>query len=466
MNHSSNDFDNILRQQVEESAFEYSDAYWGKAAALLDAAEGKRKRKGAAWWLWRISGVLLLISTMVGGYLLLPISTEQRSDASFGQPVIVSSQSTDQDITGTNSTLHANIPSEVSTNGTSVNNASHTASNEQYYSAATSKMSMPLNGELAKGSASNIRSASNIPATGNGQFLTNPNDYTRLGSEPTVSLNNNIAPQNTQLGATSSPAPEIETRFPGEIPPMFPIKAGTLGIPFLPSENLSPAPPIKPSGKKLKHPVNGLFAGLNVSAPMGNRNDVGMGFYAGFQTGVSLGNKVSLVAQPGFALQNGVNLEAKTTKTTYDFDIRQVSKTIDYHRLYNLELPVVVQFHPNSKLTFQMGAGASYLFMANAQVNDNFVDLEMARTGTTTTANLRENKYENTTRNIETMECKGLSKVDVFVKAGVQYRVYKNLHVHVTAQKGFMDQTNNTFFANSASHTNMNARVGVSYLFD
>lgn len=465
MNHSSNDFDNILRQQVEDSTFEYSDAYWNKAAALLDAAEGKRKRRGAAWWLWRVSGVLLLISMMAGGYLLLPLSDEH------SQPNHLALVSTTQQTPGIMSSTNvapSDTQNEALQSATLDSNPTQASSAGQSYSAQSPKTSALASGVSTKAKASGLQRGNNMlaPAAANNNRPTPFDEFKRLGSEPAVSANDNSASQNTLLGSAANTATNVETRFPAEIPPVFPVKAGTLGIPFLPSEMLSPAAPIKPSGKKPKHPVNGLFAGVNVSTPMGNRNDIGVGLYAGFQTGISLGSKVSVVVQPGFALQNGVNLEVKSTKTTYDFDIRQVSKTIDYNRLYQLEAPIVAQFHPNSRLTLQLGAGASYLFMSNAQVSDHLVDLEMARTGTTSTANLRENKFESATRNVESMECKGLSKVDVFMKAGVQYRIYKNLHVHLTAQKGLIDQTDNTFFANSANHTSLNARVGVSYLFD
>ena len=59
----------------------------------------------------------------------------------------------------------------------------------------------------------------------------------------------------------------------------------------------------------------------------------------------------------------------------------------------------------------------------------------------------------------------GFNQFDMFLQAGYNYQVFRNLMIQIGVQQGLMDVTKNTYFNNNIKNTQTRFSLGIKYSF-
>lgn len=189
-----------------------------------------------------------------------------------------------------------------------------------------------------------------------------------------------------------------------------------------------------------------LGANLNKGFKSNLPNSMPWGFapFATLGMEKQISKKISIAAQVGFTYFNALNIEQRVQQYKYSFgvDSSEFFK-IDYKKLWQLYLPLSVQYHLNSKHNLFASAGLSYSFEVNSLITDS-------RNSTLYPAN----GYRN-----------GFNPWDVLMQIGYSYNLTNKLSALLMWQQGIMDMTKNNYFDKTQKHTQAKISIGIKYNF-
>ncbi len=160
---------------------------------------------------------------------------------------------------------------------------------------------------------------------------------------------------------------------------------------------------------------------------------------AGVEKNVS--PKISLAAQIGFTYFNALNVQKKVVHYKYSFGYDSTQLSVEYHRLYQLMLPVSIAYQLNKSHSAWASIGAAYILNASSKVTDKG------------------------TSNYQTGYQDGINPFDLFAQIGYQYRLNKRLNVQAFLQQGFLNVTQKDYFNITTGNTQTRISIGLKYYF-
>jgi hypothetical protein len=428
-------FNEFLKQKVEESHFEFNEAYWLKAEKLIENSQPKRR----PFWFGFGWGMLSL--AIVGGLSAMLLNINQNSNK--------------------------NVSSKEITNAGFLK--SQTANDVSVSKVADASIKLVSNVNLQENQSNNVGSNLNVDA--NSSFSNTRNNA--QGSLQKSILHNQLSLNNQSKDAniTASVKSSSERSFS---------QVKNLSLPKLPEsivvENeeedsesehkiITIAEPIviRPRVKSIKDiDVNivaacenknthewmfNLLAGVSDSRGFeGNTvstSRIGFGYFGGFRLAYKLDKNWFVGAQPLLYSRGAVNTSIETEKTAYDFGANEDEFIVKNKALLFAELPVSIGYRIQ-RHQISIGAGFEYLLNVKSDVK------------AFGTSEYTSNQWGYT---------EGFNRFGTVAMFNYAFNVYNEFWLTMMVQKGFTDLTKEDYFTTNSKDRNFNLRIGVQYQF-
>ncbi len=435
---TEDNFNEFLKQKVEESRFEYNEAYWLKAEKLIENAQPKRK----PFWFGFGWGALSL--AIVGGLAALVLNLNQDKNQSVqtaqisqaGLMIDAETQESNAQKTLaviTESDLNSDADQSQSENTMAVKVAVSNQSNS--------------NASASKNNQSGLKN-SIVHRNVNGKSK-------QSDASITASLNNRSEGNFSQVKNLSMPKlPESTITENEEDDVAEDHKVITIAEPII---IRAKAPSIKDidvnivaacENKNTHEWMFNLLAGVSDSRGFeGNTvtsSRIGFGYFGGFRLGYKLDKNWFVGVQPLMYSRGAVNTSIQTEKTAYDFGANADEFIVKNKALLFAEMPVTIGYRIQ-RHQISAGTGFEYLVNVKSDVKDF---------GTT---DYTPNQWGYT---------EGFNRFGTIALFNYAFNVYNELWLTMMVQKGFTDLTKADYFTTNSKDKNFNLRIGVQYQFN
>ncbi|MFN5710707.1 MAG: hypothetical protein ACK46S_01640 [Bacteroidota bacterium] len=443
MSELEDNFDEFLRQKVQESHFEYDESHWLKAEQMIAGNEPKKK----TFWLGFGIGVLSL-SIVAGITSLVFLKSDKAETASMPKylsettPVVKSAQVV-QDLPVTAATQTAVVHNKVSA----------TRKADAVVTAAS----------FAKGNTQqrNYLAANTLKA----------NQVNALHAVPQQAANNHLqlnALNSTSSDATNKAEQNIDhygnqNRVQAEAVELLDEKTITIGTPIvIDSRNEKAVDEESNKGSNKDIDVNiatacehqnkneWMFSALaGVSDSRGFEGNtasdsrIGFGYFGGCRLAYKLDKNWFVGVQPLFYSRGAINTSIETEKTDYAFGAQADQFVVKNKALMFIEMPVTIGYRV---LRHQISVGAGVEYLAN-------VKSDVKEFGT---INYKSNQWGYTD---------GFNRVGTIATFNYAFNLYQEFWITLMIQKGFTDFTKAGYFTNNSVDKNSNLRIGLQYQF-
>lgn len=426
-------FNEFLKQKVEESHFEYNEAYWLKAEQLLDKAQPKKK---PFWWGFGLGAISL---ALVGGITALIFNSNGKPGNNFKQK------------------LPVNLVSEAvaKTNESSTYSGNETKQISQVTAAATPTASVPLLASVTSSknqknavrqhqnaskhhsatiAASNLLSGSVLGATENME----------LKDERNFSMVKNLSTNKLPL---SNKGFEEDTEGEETIiiaPPVVIDARKNVGHNKDIDVNIVAACDNKNKHEWMFNVLAGVSDSRGFEGNTVSDSRIGFGYFGGFRLAYKLDKNWFIGAQPLMYSRGAVNTSIETEKTNYDFGSNADEFVVKNKALLFAEMPVSIGYRV-MRHQISVGAGLEYLVNVKSDVKDFG------------TSNYTPNQWGYTD---------GFNRLGTIALFNYAFNIYNEFWLTMMVQKGFTDLTKSDYFTTNSKDKNFNLRIGVQYQFN
>ncbi len=472
---SENELDDFLRAKEQEFQVPYEDKYWEQTAAFLDAERGGR----TVTIFWSVRNIIMICAALLivgtGAYFVLnqksniknhgPIDNGQLTQDSRPKTQDQISEATE----GKNNTSNvqtqdarAKTQDQISDNqnNTITNNTTSTLSNSKSVDNGTIAAAKTLDSKTAHAAKTKGINSTHASSNNTGSKVTSVTTGTK--SDKGVLTQDQDAhgdvllitgmPENmpTVIINSSSSVTYVDEHIQS-LSPLF--RDLTLSAAQRKQYNLA----LKSDGSGAYTKVREFKSGtqypiISVSATAGvnlfnNFRDNSKSYsyvstnpFLGVKASYQWNNKWFAQAQLNAVVRGGVNQVRPNSNETF----AATYTSLGVRHLYYLQLPVSLGYQFSQRNAVTAGLGISYLLSDGAE---NRID----STG----------KFNGGYR-LESP--KGFNKLDAFVILGYNFKLDKKISFTVNASYGFMDVTDNTYFAEDKRHNNMSLGFAINYL--
>jgi hypothetical protein len=424
-------FDEFLKQKVQESHFEYDDAYWLKAEKMITPAEPSKK----TFWLGFGIGMLSL-SLIAGLTALLVMNTNDKTKTLANRDVVnpnPKAAERSKQHTLTSPTTSATLLNSILQPSKNVTPMALSASNHSLKSSGKS-------GLLNQNIHTNLQSKLI-------HHQTNQPTVTALAEglkqENQILSGENISPANTdaqELIATDVLAEEKEISIAA--PVVIDARASKSNNKDI-DINIATA-----CEHQNKHEwMFNLLAGVSDSrgfegnTPSDSR--IGFGFFAGGRLSYKLDKNWFIGIQPLFYSRGAINTSIETEKTDYAFGVQADEFIVKNKALMFVEMPLSIGYRVTRH---QISIGGGFEYLAN-------VKSDVKEFGT---SSFTPNQWGYTN---------GFNRLGTIAVFNYAFNVYKEFWLTMMIQKGFTDLTKANYFTTNSNDKNSNLRIGIQYQF-
>lgn len=499
MQHEQNPLDQFLKEQVENAHFDFDESYWEKASKMLD--EQDQNDKKLAWW--KRTGIVALFVTLAltVGYFI--INKDDKSQKQFSQsaPKIQHTYEIDEKLNiedtnnvnnkvSTNKNNIQNTEYQTNTNNYSTKNRSNidnnntskkgkvkvknnisnvevtdfTPSNNPHSNHKISSNEKDNSTENTKGNTKRLnrffaknKIAKNINESNKVNEISKSEKQTKneIAQKEKVWVNNQwMTPIDTQILYTPTPIdPSISNpRLVPSLKDYVAHKNDSAIITYHFKKDTTVTPIVSKIEKDtalVSSKLTTLFLYMQLSAAImkgfeGNINSnttwgISPTLSIGF--GKQLNKRFSVTVQPGVTYFNAVNMEKKTKSYMYSFGIDSSDFVVTYKKMYQLQLPLGVQYHIFNKQSILAMLGLSYILNVQNKVEDQ------GKSYTTT-------GYRD-----------GINPLDIFLQLGYNYQINNRFLLQVAYYQGFKNLTQQDYFKTQYENKQKGILLSLRYNF-
>jgi len=429
-------FNEFLKQKVEESHFEFNEAYWLKAEKLIVNSQPKRK---PFWWGFGL-GVLSIV--LIGGLTAVIINNGNKNviaDATpqFAKATLVNEVATV--LVGEQNT--ADLIQEPEINWSSQTEV--LALYVQHKSTLAAK-ALPQAVTKANAKQINFSAKSNIRNTS-----VNSKDANLTASTSGFSEGNF-----SQVKSLS--VPKLPESFVNETDEENDDEnvVITIAEPIIFHANVSSIKDIDVNvvaacENQNKHEwMFGVLAGISDSRGFeGNTvstSKIGFGYFGGIKLAYKIDKNWFVAAQPLIYSRGAINTSIETEKTAYDFGSNADEFVVKNKALVFSELPISIGYRIQ-RHQISLGAGIEYLVNVKSDVKGFGTDT------------YTPNQWGYTA---------GFNRVGAMAIFNYSFKVYNEFWITMMVQKGFTDMTKTDYFTTNSKDKNLNLRIGIQYLLN
>jgi len=502
MSTEQENFDDILKSKLSEGEFEFNEANWDKAEALIIQADKKRKR--------RLIGFIFFIGLILGVCLMIPFigsekeslrnenktntadkkeveesdskaekrETNQASDAPSDSKYEENNKQTNT--TQTNETaLKENTETNFSKEDKPVNTNSSQkiTSNKMIVSAAKKEeKSIPTKSSYNNNSATNDAFVSNpetpkasktekqkgrgeaenssiIPPATKGKELLSNKDVKKASKQEQVA---------TRSKETQPLSKTTDTTYTSSITNNNALKDTAItvkdSIAKTKTDSIKPvAKETTPEAKKESLKQATVFCiDAGASYALGwkyNTIKEAAGFNAVLGASVMHYFSIKWSVLAGLLFNSLAHLSYSnysSTSTQYNFGYNQTKTTVTPKMIYYMAIPLKWQYHINENNSISLGVNILYLLNTSSTI-DTYTQTDFTTSNHTT---VTKRGYMD-----------GFSTWDIQPALAYRRRIYKNFSISGEAYYGLMDVKNNSFFGINKSEKNSGLKFVLSYSF-
>lgn len=428
-------FNEFLKQKVEESHFEYNEAYWLKAEKLIAEAQPKRK---PFWWGF---GFGLMSLAIIGGVTAMIYSSNQNQlqtvqGASSSPAQLLSSVSnetqTDKAEVIAASGSQALAPTEgqifaENQSQTTESSVKTQGSNQRY-----SKANSSSGGK--KGKISKNKEVSSIKSNENNQT-----DYSKLGNFSQV---RNLSVPKLPVSTTMEEDEDDDNEMITIAAPIV-INARKKAVKDI-DVNIVAACENKNTHEWMLNLLAGVSDSRGFEGNTVTSSRIGFGYFGGLRLAYKLDKNWFVGVQPLVYSRGAINTSIQTEKTAYDFGANADEFIVKNKALLFLEMPISIGYRiQRHQISF--GAGVEYLANVKSDVKDF---------GTT---EYTPNQWGYTD---------GFNRFGTIGMFNYAFNVYNEFWLTMMVQKGFTDLTQSDYFTTNSKDKNFNLRIGIQYQFN
>lgn len=485
---NENNLDQYLRDKVENADFDFKEEYWNQAAQMLDE-EDRKKRRPIFWRWFAVVGTLLVVT--IGTYLFSNKNNNNKKDKSP-----IAKTETTQNTPQTNKSYvidgpeqaanqnaenaPVNTPNEVPVekNNISEKNTGGTINNKKEPQQPKDDNNSPVadknpianqKSDQNKGAIQNQNIPSKITPDKKEktkkdkkkdrkkqvQNLENQQDIAKPNQKKDNTVwikGKELLPKDTQVIAARQPIdPDISNpRYNALLRDYVAVRDTTVYTytPVPPAVAVVPKPQINTDTAATKRKNGFTFyvsggANFNKGFKGNATTAIAWGFApylnGGFEKEIN--PKISIASQIGFTYFNALNIQKKVVQYKYSFGYDSTKITVDYHKMYQIVLPVSMAYHLNKLHTIMGGIGASYVLNTSSKVTNN-----------------KQVSYQ-------TGYTDGINPLDIFAQLGYQYQLNNKFAFMGFFQQGFMNATKKDYFNITTQNTQTRISLGLKYYF-
>jgi hypothetical protein len=432
-------FNEFLKQKVEESHFEYNEAYWLKAEKLIENAQPKRK----PFWFGFGWGVLSV--ALIGGLTTLFLNNNKENSAIAKQPGAVNlsgvAMAQNAELIHSDLTTHREQGSSLTTEQNTALNANSPNQNDtkgERQSLSKKQNNNYQNIALNKNKKSNKNNSNSVllaSANANKKTLAD-SYYNPVKNLSAIKLPESLVDESAENDNTEIPVITIAEPFILKAKSTPAIKDIDVNI-VAACEN-----------KNTHEWMFGLLAGVSDSRGFeGNTvttSRFGFGYFGGFRLAYKLDKNWFVGAQPLFYSRGAINTSIETDKTEYDFGANADEFIVKNKALLFAELPISIGYRVQRH---QISVGAGFEYLVNVKS-----DVKEFSTSVYTT-----NQWGYTD---------GFNRFGTMAIFNYAFNVYNEFWLTMMVQKGFTDLTKADYFTTNSEDKNFNLRIGVQYQFN
>lgn len=457
------DFNNEIKNKLDSRTFEYSEASWEKANALIQDAQKKKKRR---FFFYLLSAGVILIGTIIS--LQYPFGSENTSivkkEKNYKASEIENTNSNESDkttlITKNNT---ANSETKIRNITTSTPQSTGEIKHEKINSEArlvnsnvnVTKVNKPKSG----GAQNNVTKETNYTEHTNGE------------AEIKISTIHKSKDKTTEPKSTSDNIAKTE---PLEIKENG---NATVEIKSIPPDSLQEkktndvVKAILPEKDSLPKNTTNIVATETKKDSTKNKNDklqifafAGAAFTPGYVKALSIKESINpsvgifirKTFKPNFGIGIGlfytiygnISESPKVFKnTSQDFGYKNETTEIKQSRLHYLKLPVMFDYE-KGKNNFSIGVQLMYLITGSSKVTTYKESYGLK----TDNASKKVYGYTN-----------GFSSYDVSIILGYRRQITNKISVQFLLDIGFMDVKNNSYFNSNTFDRNKSLQLNLGY---
>jgi hypothetical protein len=431
-------FNEFLKQKVEESRFEYNEAYWLKAEKLIEDAQPKRK----PFWLGFGWGMLSLAIICGLSAILWQINQKNTNTGKLAQHgetgLINNAKGAEIAVSKT-----ASSSTEIATNDHLMATQSPAiGSNQEKVDPSKSTLNASNSRQQNKNSVLH-----NNVANKNKAVNTNLTASTYRGSEGNFSQVKNLS--FPKLPESSISKEDEEEDNNDENTPVISIaepiifKARSSSIKDI-DVNIVAACENKNTHEWMFSMLAGVSDSRGFEGNTTTSSRIGFGYYGGLRVGYKLNKNWFLGIQPLVYSRGAINTSIETEKTAYDFGANADEFIVKNKSLLFAELPVTIGYRVQ-RHQISVGAGFEYLVNVKSDVKEF---------GTMT---YTPNQWGYTA---------GFNRYGTVALFNYAFNVYNEFWLTMMVQKGFTDLTKADYFTTNSEDKNFNLRIGLQYQFN
>jgi hypothetical protein len=441
MSELEDNFDEFLRQKVEESHFEYDESHWLKAEKMIASNQPQKK----TFWLGFGIGVLSL-SIVAGITSLVFLKSDKAETASTPKylsetiPAVKSAQVV-QDLPVTAAPQTAVVQKKVSATRkadaviTAASFAKGNAQQRNYLAANTLKANqvnawhavpqqaannhLQLNALNSTSSESANKAEQNIDHYGNQNMV--KAEAVELLDEKTITIGTPIVIDSRDEKAVDEQS----------------IKGSNKDI----DVNIANACEHQNKNEWMFSALAGVSDSRGFEGNTASDSRIGFGYFGGCRLAYKLDKNWFVGVQPLFYSRGAINTSIETEKTDYAFGAQADQFVVKNKALMFIEMPVTIGYRV---LRHQISVGAGVEYLAN-------VKSDVKEFGT---SNYKSNQWGYTD---------GFNRVGTIATFNYAFNLYKEFWITLMIQKGFTDFTKAGYFTNNSVDKNFNLRIGVQY---
>lgn len=436
MTDKEDNFNEFLKQKVEESHFEYNESYWLKAEKLIEDAQPKKK---PFWWGF---GFGMLSLAIIGGLTALIFKSNGQDAVTLHQTLQHPSATA---IEAEKTDGNENVSSKEAVTATVMHDQNTAVSAPLLASKASYKHAYAKAGNMNASMVKNVGSSNvskNIATKNN---ATATIDYSKLGNTSKV----------RNLSANKVPVSDMSMDEEEEKSDKITIASPIIIDARKPSVNNSKNNKdidvniVAACDNKNKHEfMFNLLAGVSDSRGFeGNTlsdSKIGFGYFGGLRLAYKLDKNWFVGLQPLLYSRGAVNTSIETEKTDYDFGANADEFVVKNKALLFAELPLSIGYRIQRH---QISAGAGFEYLLNVK------------------SDVKEFGSENYTPN-QWGYTQGFNRFGTVAMFNYAFNIYNEFWLTMMVQKGFTDLTKADYFTTNSKDKNFNLRIGVQYQFN
>lgn len=436
MTDKEDNFNEFLKQKVEESHFEYNEAYWLKAEKLIEGAQPKKK---PFWWGF---GFGMLSLAIIGGLTALIFNSNGQDAPPLHQTLQTISQSTRVASTTLESSnvlseeaVHAKVLHTLNSNQATPIMASHASYKKSFSRDAKAQANSSISKNL------NSMSAAKNAASQNNANI----DYSKLGNSSKVrNLSaNKVKVSDIMLEEEEEKSDNITIASPIVIDARKSSASSTNKNKDI-DVNIVAACDNKNKNEFMFNVLAGVSDSRGFEGNTLSDSKIGFGYFGGMRLAYKLDKNWFIGLQPLIYSRGAVNTSIETEKTEYDFGAKADEFVVKNKALLFAELPLTVGYRIQ-RHQISVGAGFEYLLNVKSDVKEFGAE------------NYTPNQWGYT---------QGFNRFGTVAMFNYAFNIYNEFWLTMMVQKGFTDLTKADYFTTNSKDKNFNLRIGVQYQFN